>query len=55
VNEDPGMDDGVCCSSKAGEVKAVLPDAMVVSSAEAVFMASDVDLVVIQHQTCCNC
>mgnify|MGYP003663762824 FL=1 len=47
VMNDPGMTMAYVCSSKAGEVKAVLPDAMVVSSAEAVFMASDVDLVVI--------
>ena len=47
VMNDPGMTMAYVCSSKADEVRAVLPDVSVVSSAEAVFAASDVDLVVI--------
>ncbi|MFT4573445.1 Gfo/Idh/MocA family oxidoreductase [Marinomonas primoryensis] len=47
VMNDPSMTMAYVCSSKVSEVKAILPDAMVVSSAEAVFTASDVDLVVI--------
>ncbi|MGO2353514.1 MAG: oxidoreductase [Marinomonas foliarum] len=47
VMNDPGMEMAYVCSSKADEVRAVLPDVSVVSSAESVFAASDVDLVVI--------
>jgi predicted dehydrogenase len=47
VMNDPGMTMAYVCSSKADEVRAVLPDVSVVSSAESVFAASDVDLVVI--------
>ena len=47
VMNDPDMTMSYVCSSKADEVRAVLPDVSVVSSAEAVFAASDVDLVVI--------
>lgn len=47
VMNDPGMTMAYVCSSKADEVRAVLPDVSVVSSAESVFAAPDVDLVVI--------
>ncbi|NLQ17184.1 Gfo/Idh/MocA family oxidoreductase [Marinomonas sp. M1K-6] len=47
VVNDPGMTMAYVCSSKVDEVRAVLPDVSVVSSAESVFAASDVDLVVI--------
>lgn len=47
VMNDPDMTMSYVCSSKADEVRAVLPDVSVVSSAESVFAAPDVDLVVI--------
>ncbi|RBP85198.1 oxidoreductase [Marinomonas rhizomae] len=47
VMNDPDMTMTYVCSSKAGEVRAILPDVSVVSSAESVFAAPDVDLVVI--------
>ncbi|WP_369920013.1 oxidoreductase [Marinomonas polaris] len=47
VMNDPDMTMAYVCSSKADEVRAVLPDVSVVSSAESVFAAPDVDLVVI--------
>lgn len=46
VQSDPEMEMACVCSSKVDEVKAVLPDVAVVSSADEVFQ-SDVDLVVI--------
>ncbi|MCW4630251.1 MULTISPECIES: Gfo/Idh/MocA family oxidoreductase [Marinomonas] len=47
VVNDPEMMLAYVCSSKVDEVRALFPEASVVSSAEAVFAASDVDLVVI--------
>jgi predicted dehydrogenase len=47
VMNDPGMTMAYVCSSKVDEVKAVLPDVAVVPTAELVFTAPDVDLVVI--------
>ncbi|QUX97943.1 oxidoreductase [Marinomonas sp. CT5] len=47
VMNDPDMEMAYVCSSKADEVRAILPDVSVVSSAESVFAAPDVDLVVI--------
>ncbi|QRV25627.1 oxidoreductase [Marinomonas foliarum] len=47
VMNDSDMTMAYVCSSKVDEVRAVLPDVSVVSSAESVFAASDVDLVVI--------
>ena len=47
VVNDPGMTLAYVCSSKVDEVRALFPEVSVVSSAGAVFAASDVDLVVI--------
>ena len=47
VMNDPDMEMAYVCSSKIEEVTAVLPGVAVVSTAEAIFSASDVDLVVI--------
>ncbi|TYL49296.1 Gfo/Idh/MocA family oxidoreductase [Marinomonas sp. IMCC 4694] len=47
VINDPDMTMAYVCSSKVDEVKAVLPEVAVVPTAELVFTAPDVDLVVI--------
>ncbi len=47
VINDPDMEMAYVCSSKVEEVHTALPEVTVVSTAEAVFSASDVDLVVI--------